>query len=236
MKSPQFSFGLAAATALLALAFGAANAQTPTNGNPVHPSPATGGPTPAGEPSPNGGVGTAARGTAAGGFAEDQTPSQNGIAQGNISRDATQAFVTQAAQANRAEIEEGKYMMDHTKSSAVKQFAQRMIHDHTRALDQLKQVASTDGYTVPSSIDTQDKESMDSLEHDRGARANMAYSSDQEKDHRETIARFEQAAQNRQIAPAVRDYARMTLPVLKEHLRLAQQLVASESKGNHKTG
>jgi putative membrane protein len=213
MKTSHLICSLAAAGAMVALSCGTASAQTPTNADTVHSS------------------------AASGGAAADRTASPGGaMAQGEVSRDATQAFVTQAAQANRAEVEEAKYIMDHTKSQAVKDFAQRMISDHTTALDQLKQIASTDGYRVPNGVDPKDKESMDSLKHDKGGRMNMAYSSDQEKDHRETISKFEQAAQNRAIAPVVRDYARTTLPVLKEHLRMAQQLVASESKGNHKAG
>jgi putative membrane protein len=158
------------------------------------------------------------------------------MAQGQVSREATQAFVMQAAQANRAAIEEATYAMDHTTSQAVKDFAEKMVSDHTTTLDQLKQIASTDGYTMPNGVDLKDQASLDSLKQKQGARMNMAYSSDQEKDHREVISKFEEAAQNRQIAPAVRDYARISLPLLKEHLRMAQQLVASESNGRRKTG
>lgn len=204
MKSLRFSFGLAAAGAIMALACSAVTAQPPTNGDRVPPTPATG--------------------------------AQGNIPQDPVSRDATQVFVTHAAQANRGEVEEAKYVMDHTKSQTVKDFAEKMVSDHTTALDQLKQIASTDGYTMPDGVDSKDQASLDRLKREQGARMNMAYSSDQEKDHREVISTFEEAAQNRQIAPAVRDYARISLPLLKEHLRMAQQLVASESNGHRKTG
>jgi putative membrane protein len=220
MKSLHFRFGLAAATAVATLACGVVTAQTPTSGDRANPTPAAGGPTSSTESNPNG------RSAAAGGS----------MAQGQVSREATQAFVTQAAQANRAEIEEARYVVDHTKSQTVKDFAEKMVSDHTTALDQLKQIASTDGYTMPNGIDSKDQASLDSLKQKQGARMNMAYSNDQEKDHREVISKFEEAAQNRQIAPAVRDYARISLPLLKEHLRMAQQLVASESNGHRKTG
>lgn len=213
MKTLHLILGPSAAVAMVALACGAVSAQTSST------------------------PGTAGAGATAApsGYATGATAGEGASAQA-VSRNATQAFVTQAAQANRAEIEEGHYMMDHTKSQAVKDFAQKMISDHTRALDQLQQIASSDGYTMPRGIGPKDRASMDSLEHDHGARLNMAYSSDQEKDHREVISKFQQAAQNRAIAPALREYARSTLPVLQEHLRMARQLVASESRGNHKAG
>jgi len=229
MKSLHFRLGLAAATAMATLACGFVTAQTPTNGKRANPTPAAGGPTSSTESNPSG------RSAASGG-AVYQANGQSSMALGQVNREATQTFVMQAAQANRAEIEEGKYVMDHTSNQTVKDFAEKMVSDHTTALDQLKQIASSDGYTMPNGVDSKDQAALDSLKQKQGARMNMAYSSDQEKDHREVISKFEAAAQNRQIAPAVRDYARISLPLLKEHLRMAQQLVASESSGHRKTG
>jgi putative membrane protein len=229
MRSLHFSFGLAAATAVAMLACGAVTAQTPTNGDRANPTPATGGPTSSTESNPKG------RSAASGG-STNQTNGPSSMTLGQVNREATQAFVMQAAQANRAEVEEARYVLDHTDSQSVKDFAEKMVSDHTTALDQLKQIASTDGYTIPNGVDAKDQASLDRLKQKQGARMNMTYSSGQEKDHREVILTFEEAAQNRQLAPAVRDYARISLPLLKEHLRMAQQLVASESNGHRKTG
>jgi putative membrane protein len=229
MKSLHFRLGLAAATAVAMLACGFVTAQTPTDGDRANPTPAAGGPTSSTESNPGG------RSAASGGAVYPPN-GPSSMAQSQVNREATQAFVTQAAQASRAEIEEAKYVMDHTTSQTVKNFAEKMASDHTTALDQLKQIASTDGYTIPNGVDSKNQASLDSLKQKQGARMNLAYSSDQEKDHREVISKFEEAAQNRQIAPAVRDYARILLPLLKEHLRMAQQLVASESNDHRKTG
>jgi len=209
MKSLHLIYGLAAAAATAALACGMAGAQTTTNGSAAQPAPAA--------------------------TTSATTPArQSDMTSGQISRHATQTFVTEAGEANRGEIEEAKYVMDHTQSQAVKDFAQKMLNDHTKALDQLEQLASADGYKMPSSVGLKDKATLAKLKHEKTARIDTTYSSDQEKDHREVISKFEQAEQNPEIAPAMRKYARTSLPVLKDHLRMAQQLVASE--GTRKTG
>jgi len=41
------------------------------------------------------------------------------------------------------------------------------------------------------------------------------------------------AEQNLQLDPAVRRFAQMTLPVLQDHLQMANRLVASPAQGQH---
>jgi putative membrane protein len=154
----------------------------------------------------------------------------------NSSHVITQVFVDEAAYAHRAEIAEARYMIEHTDSQAVKEFAQKMIDDHTRSLRQLEQVASSGGFAMPAGIDRKDQKSMRRLMRYEGARLNMAYSDEQEKDHRQVIGKFQDVAHDWHIAPAVRDYASNALPTLRAHLQMAHQLVATESKGNRPAG
>lgn len=171
--------------------------------------------------------------TAAASAAPTVTP-QSGGAQ--VSHEATQAFVNQAAYANQSEIAEARYVLQHTHSSQVRQFARRMISDHTMLDRQLRRVAEQNGYSVPSGVDSKDRAMMTTLEHDRGSKLNAVYSMDQTKDHRQVIAQFEQAADDPRIAPAARQAAEMALPILRMHLQMANQLVASEAHGNRSAG
>jgi putative membrane protein len=154
----------------------------------------------------------------------------------SISKQATQDFVDEAARANDAEIAEARYAIAHTKSEHVKTFAERMIQDHTMAGMQLQQIASQHGYVVPTGVRLKDRASMTHLEHEHGGSFNAAYSRDEVKDHKQVIAMFEKAEQNPRIAPDIRMFARMTLPVLRQHLQMANELVASEAKGNRSAG
>jgi len=151
-------------------------------------------------------------------------------------RQASQRFVTQATYANRAEIQQARYVVNHTANAAVKNFAQRMIHDHTLSLDQLQAIASSGGLQIPAGVSTRDQKSFDELKGRNGAGLDEHYIDDQVMDHKQAVAQFKSAAKPSDLLPAVREYARKTVPTLQEHLHLAQQLVATESKGNHSAG
>ena len=60
------------------------------------------------------------------------------------------AFATKAAQANLAEIELGKLAQQKAMRDEVKQFAQRMVADHGKKLDELKGLAASKNITLPS--------------------------------------------------------------------------------------
>src|SRR5689334_5346937 len=62
------------------------------------------------------------------------------------------AFMTAAAQGGTAEVELGKLAKDHGSNDAVKNFGQHMIDDHSKANDELKDLASKKGVTLPTSL------------------------------------------------------------------------------------
>lgn len=155
---------------------------------------------------------------------------------GRLDRAATQSFITDAADANLAEIAEGRYALEHSRSPEVKQFAQKMIQDHTTANDQLTKIAMAHGYGVPVAPSRHDEAALQRLGQAHGKRFNAEYSTAQTSDHREVISMFRRAAQDPRIAPQVRQFAQQTLPVLQDHLRMANQLVATEGGGNRSAG
>jgi putative membrane protein len=111
-----------------------------------------------------------------------------------------------------------------------------MIHDHTLALDQLKAVASSEGLSIPAGVSPKDQKSFDELKGQNGVALDKRYTDAQVKDHRQVIAQFKGAARQSDLLPAVREYARKSVPTLQTHLHLAQQLVATEAKGNRSAG
>jgi putative membrane protein len=66
-------------------------------------------------------------------------------------------FVRDAAQGGMAEVELGKLATEKASSDDVKKFGQRMVDDHTKAADQLKQVASSEGIQLPQGLSAKDK-------------------------------------------------------------------------------
>ncbi len=153
-----------------------------------------------------------------------------------VSRTDTQTFINEAAYANLAEMAAARYAIAHSRSPLVKQFAQKMLHDHTKANDQLTTIAMAQGYTTPLGVSRQDRADLSRIEQRHGQPFNAAYSRSQEHAHQQVVALFKRAEQDPRIAPAVRNFAGMSLPMLQDHLNMSNQLVASEAGGNRRAG
>src|SRR3569832_1564497 len=74
-----------------------------------------------------------------------------------------QNFVKKAAQGGMAEVELGKLATQKASSDDVKKFGQRMVDDHTKANDQLKQIAGSKGISLPTDLDAKDQALKDRL-------------------------------------------------------------------------
>jgi putative membrane protein len=86
-----------------------------------------------------------------------------------------QRFVEKASLVNMAEIQLGQLAVERAQDPQVKQFAQTMIDDHTKAQEQLKNVASSQNIPVPSSIDSKHQKLHDKLAKLQGAEFDRAY-------------------------------------------------------------
>src|SRR5579885_1631540 len=63
-------------------------------------------------------------------------------------------------------------------SSDVKALGERMVTDHTKANDQLKQIATSKGITLPTSLNAKDQATYDRLSKLNGAEFDAAYMKD----------------------------------------------------------
>jgi putative membrane protein len=136
-------------------------------------------------------------------------------------------FVKEAAMGGMAEVELGKLAEQKASSDAVKQFAQKMVTDHTKVNDELKQIASQANVNVPDQLGKKYQSRIDKLSKLSGADFDKAYIKDQLKDHKSDVSDFQSESQNGTI-PAVKDFAAKNLPTLEQHLDLAKNLSKSE--------
>jgi putative membrane protein len=150
-----------------------------------------------------------------------------------VSRIDTQDFITQIAYANQAEIEAARYALAHSDSTDIKRFARRMIADHSKANGELKQIAAREGFSAPTGLAPSDEQALARLQVRRGAAFDVAYARSQQLDHMQVAAEFKRAEQNHELSPAIRRFARMTLPTLEDHLQMANRLLAAHPLANH---
>jgi putative membrane protein len=134
---------------------------------------------------------------------------------------ADKTFVEKAAIGGLAEVQMGQLAKQKAASDQVKQFGTRMVDDHSKANDELKQVASSKGITLPSDLDAKHKNKMARLEKLSGAQFDRAYMDDMVADHKEDVAEFQKQAKSGQD-PDIKGFASKTLPTLQEHLNMAE--------------
>ena len=76
---------------------------------------------------------------------------------------ADKTFAQKAAVGGMAEVEMGKMAQQKASSDQVKQFGARMVDDHSKANDELKQIASAKGIALPTDLDAKHKAKMDKM-------------------------------------------------------------------------
>jgi len=130
-------------------------------------------------------------------------------------------FVRKAAEGGMAEVRLGQLAKEKASNKAVKEFGDRMVKDHIKANDELKEVASKKGITLRDSMNASDKALYDRLSRLSGDAFDKAYMRAMLQDHQEDVAEFRRESQSAKD-PDVRQFAAKVLPTLEEHLRMAQ--------------
>lgn len=136
---------------------------------------------------------------------------------------ADKRFVKAAAQGGMAEVELGRLAVEKAASDDVKKFGQRMIDDHSRANDQLKQVAAQQGITLPTTLDAKDEATKERLSKLSGDQFDKAYMRDMVRDHKKDIADFKSESSTGRDS-VVKNFASDTLPTLESHLKEAETI------------
>jgi putative membrane protein len=140
-------------------------------------------------------------------------------------------FIKDAADGGMAEVELGKLAADKASSADVKQFGQRMVDDHSKANDKLKELAAQKGVELPSGLSAKDKATKMHLSKLSGADFDKAYMSDMVKDHKKDVADFQKESQSAKD-PAVKSFASDTLPTLQDHLKQAENIAPKQMSAN----
>ncbi|HWF45800.1 MAG TPA: DUF4142 domain-containing protein [Bryobacteraceae bacterium] len=132
-------------------------------------------------------------------------------------------FAQEAAKGNLEEVQLAKLAQEKASSDAVKQFAQKMIDDHTKANEQLQQVASRESMTVPDRLDSKQQGTVNKLSQLSGPAFDKAYVKDMVKNHKKDVSEFQAESQLGTDAN-IKQFASQTLPVLQQHLDSAKNL------------
>ena len=142
----------------------------------------------------------------------------------------TATFIKTVPGANAFEIESSKLALTKASSDDVKAFAQMMVDDHTKAGEDFKaalekvQITSA---TKPSGepMDAKQQAMMDELKAADGDAFEAKYIAMQTDAHKQAVALFSAYA-NSGDDPALKEFAKATLPTLKMHEKKVKELSA----------
>ncbi len=145
--------------------------------------------------------------------------------------DPDEFFMLLASQLNAAEIETGRLAVERAEDPEVRQFAERMIEDHTRANEELKRLAERKGISLPSRPDETHRLLASHLEELDGETFDREYISAMVADHAAALSMMQDRARISQD-PEIREFADRQVPIFREHLQMAQDLNRSLNAGN----
>jgi putative membrane protein len=144
---------------------------------------------------------------------------------------ADEVFALMAADDGLAEVQLGKLAEGHAASPEVKQLAQRLVQDHTKANQELLAIAEKKEITLPKKVDDTQEHAVKLFSKLEGAEFDREFLRSQVMEHEKDVAAFSVQAKEGQD-PDLKAFAAKQLPALQEHLQRARELVAQE----HTTG
>jgi putative membrane protein len=132
------------------------------------------------------------------------------------------SFITNAAMANLAEVELGKLGAQKAQNEDLKKLSEHIQKDHSAANEKLQPIAQKQGITLPETLDRRHEQAKTKLQDLSGPEFDKAFATVLLRDHARSIALFQREAQMGQD-PEIKDYAKSTLPTLKQHMKSAQK-------------
>ncbi|MDB5963648.1 MAG: hypothetical protein JWQ72_148 [Polaromonas sp.] len=181
-----------------------------------------------------GATGNSPAGTsAAPGVARDKGRGVSSASGGPAISRADSSMMADLAQANLAEIEVSKIALEKTQNEQTRKFAQQMIDDHGKALQELQAMAASKGVTLPQEPDMAHKSMAagmkammggQNFDSEYGSRTGVA-------DHKRTVSLLQKILKTGKDEE-LRGLAGKMLPVVQEHLQAAQQLASNKKAGS----
>jgi len=139
------------------------------------------------------------------------------------SQGGDQKFVKVATDANLAEINHGNLASQQAADPEVRAFGQRMVTDHSMANQQLLMLADRKKIRVPQEMGEEHKKMQEKLTKLQGAKFDREYITHMVHGHKEAVSLFETESKEGKDAD-LKAFAAKTLPIIKDHLKMAEKI------------
>lgn len=138
---------------------------------------------------------------------------------------ADQEFLDKALQGGMKEVQMSGIATEKGQSAEVKAFAQKMINEHSRANNDLRDLAKRIGATPIGGTSVEQQKEMDELRKLSDAAFDKQYVKAMVADHEKDVAVFQKQSQGGANTD-LKKFATETLPTLKMHLQMVKELQA----------
>ena len=137
-------------------------------------------------------------------------------------------FVGDALKGGMAEVQLGQLALQKSTNADIKQFAQKMVDDHTKMDDQMKTIAQQIGVKVPDGPSKKDKATIAKLQALNGDDFDKAYVKEMVEDHKTDLNDFKAEAENGSDA-TVRNAANQGSQIINQHLQMIEQIAQKDN-------
>lgn len=146
-----------------------------------------------------------------------------GSTQTAAAQNTDQNFLKAASEGNLAEVEMGRLAAEKASNSAVKQFAEHMVAEHSKLQDRVMSVAARWAVILPAGGGDANRAAIQSLSAQSGNNFDRAYMMLMVKDHQQAVSAFQSEVKNGEN-PMYSDLATQMEPTAEAHLRLAESV------------
>ncbi|MBV8914730.1 MAG: DUF4142 domain-containing protein, partial [Acetobacteraceae bacterium] len=119
--------------------------------------------------------------------------------------------------------------LQRSRNPATRRFAERMIADHTKSSQQLAALAQAKGIVLPTELDPEQQRMLTAIDNTRRL-FDQEYFRQQGMAHQTAVQVYQTEIANGYDAD-LRGFAQQTLPIVQEHLQMAEQMRNTNLRG-----
>lgn len=132
-------------------------------------------------------------------------------------------FMAKAASGGMLEVKMGKQVAARAVTPQAKEFAQKMVSDHTKANAELLALAAKKNITLPTALSDKHAKVLQDVTEKKGVKMDQEYVKEMIKDHQEDVKEFTDAS-IKASDPDIKALAAKNVPMLQMHLDMVTKM------------
>jgi len=136
---------------------------------------------------------------------------------------ADREFITKSTQGSLAEVELGKIALQKSQNPEVRQFAQKMVEDHNKMIEDMKPAASRIGSEMPTTVNAKQRQEADRLRSLSEDTFDKEYIATMVADHHKDLKEFTDE-ESRTTDPNLKDTVTKGKQVIRMHTQMIDEI------------